>query len=496
MTKKVSVRLEPLGIELRVIPGTPLIDILHEYGIEFPCGGKGICGKCRVKVLEGNLPLTENHREKLSKLGFSEDFRLACLSNVTVDVSLEAEQYNTFILADNTIFEFTPREGYGIAVDLGTTTIVVQLLNLTNGKVVNIKTALNPQLPYGADIISRIAYSINNSQALLTKLVRESISGLVNDILKENSVPINKIIIVGNAVMQHIFCEIDLTPLSVYPFESVKKELFTFSSDELNLNISKKAEIIFLPSIGSFVGSDILAGIMAAKIHKSKKFLALIDLGTNGEIVVGNKDKILCASTAAGPAFEGTNISMGMRASTGAISSIWLENNQLNCHVIGNEPAQGICGSGLIDAVSVFLKNKSIDNSGKITGNKNKLVVEKPVCLTQKDIREFQLAKGAIAAGMEILIRKLNINFKDIEEVFIAGAFGNYINVNNTQYLGLLEFPEEKIFKLGNSALIGAKMALFLENESYKDILNIAEHVSLETDPDFQDIFIGKMMFK
>ncbi len=301
--------------------------------------------------------------------------------------------------------------------------------------------------------------------------------------------------IVGNAVMQHLFCRIDPAHLSVYPFESVKKEFYFFSPEELDLQINASAKIVFLPSIGSFVGSDILAGIMAAKIHKSEKFLALIDLGTNGEIVVGNKDKILCASTAAGPAFEGTNISMGMRATSGAISSMWQDKDQMKFHVIGNEQPRRICGSGLIDTVSVFLKSRLIDKSGKINGNKKKLMVGKPVYLTQKDIREFQLAKGAIATGMEILIRKLNISFKDIEKVFIAGAFGNYINISNTQYLGLLEFSEEKIVKLGNSALIGAKMALFLDDKCCEDILNISEHVSLETATDFQDIFIDKMMF-
>jgi len=497
MIRKATVKLEPLGIELKIIPGAPLIDILHEYGVEFPCGGKGICGRCRVKVLKGNLPLTKNHREKLIGLGLSENFRLACLSAVSGDVTLEAEQYNTFILADNTTFEFTPLEGYGIAIDLGTTTIVVQLLDLSNGKVVNVKTEVNPQARFGADIISRIAFALKNQgQEKLQKVIRETISRLIHSIKKENDASVNKIVIVGNAVMQHLFCGIDPAPLSVYPFESVKKEFFFFSPEELDLQINASAKIVFLPSIGSFVGSDILAGIMAAKIHQSKKFLALIDLGTNGEIVVGNKDKIICASTAAGPAFEGTNISMGMRATNGAISSMWLDKDQMKFHVIGNESPRGICGSGLIDAVTVFLKNGLIDKSGKINGNKKKLMVGKPVYLTQKDIREFQLAKGAIATGMEILIRKLNISFKDIDKVFIAGAFGNYINISNTQYLGLLEFPEEKIVKLGNSALIGAKMALFLDDKCCEDILNISEHVSLETATDFQDIFIEKLMFR
>ncbi len=183
MIRKATVKLEPLGIELKIIPGTPLIDILYEYGVEFPCGGKGICGRCRVKVLEGYLAHTKNHRKRLTELGLFEDFHLACLSAVSGDVTLEVEQYKTFILADNTNFEFTPREGYGIAIDLGTTTIVVQLLDLSNGKVLNVKTEVNPQARFGTDIISRIAFALNNKGLeKLQKVIRKTISRLIHSI--------------------------------------------------------------------------------------------------------------------------------------------------------------------------------------------------------------------------------------------------------------------------------------------------------------------------
>jgi uncharacterized 2Fe-2S/4Fe-4S cluster protein (DUF4445 family) len=492
----ITIRLEPLGKELKVLAGTPLVDVLYEYGMEFPCGGKGKCGKCRVRLLKGEIPLSSEHRQYLSHLNLQVDYRLSCMSKVQEDMILGVDQFNIFILADESEFMFTPGAGYGIAIDLGTTTIVAQLLDLTNAWVLGVRTALNPQARYGADIISRISFTIEkNGLVQLQKLVHRVISDIILSLVKEYSVGISKIVIVGNAVMQHIFCGLDLKPLSVYPFESRARELLTMAASTINPQLDGNIPVTFLPSIGSFVGSDILAGIMAAGIHERIEYQALIDLGTNGEIAAGNRDGILVASTAAGPAFEGTNISMGMRAATGAVSSVWMEQGKIAYHVIGNEQARGICGSGLIDAVAVFLSNGLIDAGGQIASGKDRLSLGDRVSITQQDIREFQLAKAAIAAGMHILCKQLNITVEDISKVFIAGAFGNFISLSNAISLGLLEFPEGKIHKLGNSALIGAKMALFMEDLSCEHILDKTHHLSLESDPTFQDIFISKLMF-
>jgi uncharacterized 2Fe-2S/4Fe-4S cluster protein (DUF4445 family) len=472
------------------------MDVLHEFGIEFPCGGKGRCGKCRVRVLKGHIPLTSLHKQKLSQLNLDESFRLSCMSVATENLTFDVDQFNTFILADESEFRFTPGSGYGIAIDLGTTTIVAQLLNLTNARVAGVRTVLNPQSRYGADIISRISFAVEkNGQEQLNKVIRQAISMLVLSLIHDYRVQVSKIVIVGNAVMQHIFCGLDLKPLSVYPFISRSGELFSMDASTISPELDGNIPVTFLPSIGSFVGSDILAGIMASGIHESKEYQVLIDLGTNGEIAAGNRDGILCASTAAGPAFEGTNISMGMRAATGAISSVWTEEGRIAYHVIGNEKARGICGSGLIDAVYVFLANGLVDSGGQIAAEHDKLYISETVALNQKDIREFQLAKAAIAAGLNILLNHLNISDSDISKVYIAGAFGNFVSLPNAISLRLLEFPEEKIHKLGNSALIGAKIALFAEDLSCKHILDKTRHLSLESDPAFQEIFISKMMF-
>lgn len=493
---KYTVRLEPLGVKLRVTSGTPLKDILFQYGIEFPCGGKGICGNCRVKLLEGDIQLDEDHKKAHSSLQLADNCRLACKSNVTQDVTLEIDQFEIFVLADNSSFSFMPGTGFGIAIDIGTTTIAAQLLDMHTGNVLDSETRLNPQSRFGADIISRIEYAIHkNGQGILKQLIRKEFCSIVNQLIKRNEVKVSKVIIVGNTVMQHIFSGIDLTPLSAYPFESTKKKIIHFTPGELELNSDSVSKITFLPSIGSFVGSDILAGILAARINESDKYIILIDLGTNGEIAIGNKNRIICASTAAGPAFEGTNISMGMRAMNGAISSVTKYEGSQQFHVIGNENPRGICGSGLIDAIATSLELNKIDLGGRITGKNEVIQLLSPVSISQKDIREFQLAKGAVAAGVQVLLEKLNISYDDIEKVYIAGAFGSFINIENTRRTGLLEFPAEKINKMGNMALIGAKMCLFIEEKELYPILDITEHISLETAENFQDLFAEKMMF-
>lgn len=494
MPQDANIHLKPLGVQDRVLHGTPLIDILHTYGVEFPCGGKGTCGRCHVKILKGDLGTTDQHDNLAKRLNLPRDERLACMSFVNQDVDLEIGQYDTIILGDNSVFDFTPQTGLGIAIDLGTTTIIGQLLDLSNGKIINTKSVLNSQSKYGADIMSRINFAVNHDGlGILYKTVRKDIFNLVKELTPDTTVDCKRIVLVGNSVMQHIFCNLDLTSLSVYPFESHKHEFVEITADHLGLHHLTDCRILFYPSIGSFIGSDILAGIISIGMHDSLQNLVLIDLGTNGEICIGNRDRIICASTAAGPAFEGTNISMGMTASTGAISSLFNTKGRIDCHTIGNVAARGICGSGLIDAISLFHEIESIDSAGRIKSSDEKIMLEEKVFLTQKDIYEFLLAKGAIASGIEILCSELGIKNQDIESVFIAGAFGNFINLENAVKVGLLEFPTDKITRIGNTALIGAKIALFQDQQDWMEVIQKCQHISLESFQEFQDIFASKM---
>ena len=493
--KKYIIRLHPIGKELLVNDQTPLIDVLHEFGVEFPCGGKGTCGKCRVRLLEGTIDKTEVHRQKIEQLHLTDDWRLACFSLCTHDITLEIEQFNHLILADESEFEFSPRQGFGIAVDLGTTTVVTQLVELSTAKVLAVETMLNPQVKFGADLISRIQSFMDGNGPEMVHIIRSTIAMMIALMLKKHDVKIQKVVLVGNTVMQFIFSSCDVSPLSTYPFHADNLGMKTFEPSELGWDFDVSEKVCFYPSVGSFVGSDILAGIAATGLHRKKNFTALIDLGTNGEIVLGNRDRIVCASTAAGPAFEGANISMGMRAVTGAISSLSLKDGQIDASVIGNTSPKGICGSALIDTVAIFRKLELIGMFGEINSGEQQITVSGKINLSQKDIYEFLLAKAAIAAGLTILAGKLSITVSDIDEIYIAGGFGSYINVENVVTTGMIELPVEKIHKMGNTALIGAKMFLFSGLGISDRILAITSHINLEGDANFQDIYVGKMLF-
>jgi uncharacterized 2Fe-2S/4Fe-4S cluster protein (DUF4445 family) len=495
--RKIKITIHPIGLEISVMPGTPLMDILHEYGVEFPCGGRGKCGSCRFRLIHGTIPLSEEHASLLADHGQTENMRLACMSAPDNDITIEIPQLESVILADNSMFEFEPQQGYGIAVDIGTTTLVAQLLDLLKGQVLNVVTARNPQGKYGSDIMSRIEFALREGNAeILKSLIRDRIRDMISELLSRHNAGINKIILVGNTVMHHLFCGIDVRPLSFYPFESPNTGIRKFCPSDLGWKMDDKTEIVFMPSIESFVGSDILAGIFATRLHLSKAYQVLIDLGTNGEIVAGNRERIICASTAAGPAFEGARITMGMTASTGAISSVKAANGKFNCHTIGNIKSTGICGSGIIDAMSAFLEKQLMNDFGDIQSDQKEIFLDGNVFLNQKDIREVQLAKAAIASGLEILYNQLNITSDDIENLYIAGGFGNFIDLANSRKIGLLDLPEDKIRKMGNTALIGAKIFLFIDHDMIEQVLKITRHISLESDPGFQELFINNMLFR
>ncbi len=460
----VHLELLPLGKVLRVKRATPLQDVLFAHGVEFPCGGRGRCKGCKIKVLAGTLPITEEDKQKLSGAELVEGWRLACRARAESDLKIELAQWEAAILTDDSVFAFTPRDGWGIAVDLGTTTIVAQLVDLRTGHVLAVRTALNAQAKCGADIMSRVEVAVaRQGQLTLEKLVRKQIGGLIQDLLAaagDTAREVESVVLVGNTVMHHLFCGISLEPLAQYPFEPVSPGLHVLDSAELGWSLPGKPTVRFLPCLGSFVGSDILAGLLATKLDESEKLAALIDLGTNGEIVVGNRERMLCASTAAGPAFEGARISMGMRAATGAISEVHVRDGQLECRVLGNAAPRGICGSGLVDAVAAGLELGWISAKGRLA-NGDSLVLAGPVSLNQWDIRELQLAKGAIAAGLRILLEQWGATADDLTQVFLAGAFGNYINHTSARRIGLLDFAADKVRPAGNTALLGAKLALF-----------------------------------
>jgi uncharacterized 2Fe-2S/4Fe-4S cluster protein (DUF4445 family) len=502
MSDLVEIVLQPLGLELRVARGTPLQELLHEFGIEFPCGGRGSCASCRVRVIAGTLPLSPEHAALLSPDQAAEGWRLACRCRAEGPLTLEVAQWESTILCDHSPLRFEPRPGRGVVVDLGTTTLVAQLLDLQSGEVLALERAMNPQAIHGADVMSRL--ELARTEAGRRRLV-ESIRTRIRDMLlaltasaAAPEAPLESVVVAGNSVMHHLFCDLDLAPLSHAPFEPKEGGPQRFDAPDLGWRLPGDPEVRVLPCLGGFVGGDVLAGILATRIHQGDELRALIDLGTNGEIAVGNRSRIVCASTAAGPAFEGGRIGMGMQAVTGAISAVSREGERLRCRVIGDGPARGICGSGLVDAVAAGLELGAIGASGRLTRGGRPLVLSPPVELTQHDIRELQLAKAAVAAGIRILLEQFGAAAGDLSRVYLAGAFGNYVNPASARRIGLVDFRDDQIEAAGNTALLGAKLALFAgggEAFRFDGLRKRVEHVPLGSDPRFQEAFVVNTAF-
>ena len=521
-TQSHRIILWPTRVELSAQAGTPLRDLLFEQGVEFPCGGQGRCRGCRIQVLKGTAEVNRAQEERLSPAEIREGWRLACQCAVEGDLEIELRQWDAAILVDDTPFTFQPRHGLGVAVDLGTTTLVAQLLDLATGKVLAVSTALNAQARYGGDVMSRLHFAVlENGQRQLEDLIRRQIGSLIEQLLFSAgrlASEIVDVVVVGNAVMHHFFCGVAAEPLSHYPFEPADGGLKRFRSSELGWKLAGDPEVRFLPCLGGFVGSDVLAGIMATKLPEHEDLVGLVDLGTNGEIVIGNREGLLCASTAAGPAFEGAKISMGMRASTGAISQVTLAppldpllseegstsgshlssqgSKRLQCRVIGEGVPRGLCGSGLVDAVAAGLDLGVIGASGRFANGETSWELAGPVALTQNDIRELQLAKAAVAAGIKLLMQRKGA--KELSRLYLAGAFGNYIDRASARRIGLIDFPPEQVEAAGNTALLGAKLALFSHDSeagSYEGLRRRIGHVALNADQCFQDVFVEELAF-
>ncbi len=534
--------LAPAGLRLDVANGTPLQDVLFAHGVEFPCGGRGRCRGCRVRVLGGSLPVTGEEERLLTPAELRDGWRLACRHELAEDLRLELAQWEMPVLGDAARFAFTPREGLGVAVDLGTTTLVAQLVDLQTGDVLAVRSALNAQARHGADVMSRIEFAVPGGQAELTQLIRDQIGGLIGQLVEpgaggasplsqdhqthgrdaratksveqewhgrpahvpqslgngvapaRSARPLARVALVGNTVMHHLFCGVSVAPLARHPFESPRLDRRRFAPGELGWKLPAATVVEFLPCLGGFVGSDILAGIVATGLHESAELAALIDLGTNGEIVVGHRGRLLCTSTAAGPAFEGARISMGMRAAPGAIGEVRVELGKIVCRTLDGGAPRGLCGSGLVDAVAAGLELGRIAASGRMTEGAS-LPLAGAVTLSQGDVRELQLAKGAIAAGLQLLAARLSASPDDIRRVHLAGAFGNYVSRASARRIGLLHFPVERIVASGNTALHGARRALFEEPAAWEAIRRRVKHVALNEDPRFQEVYAGEMRF-
>ena len=418
---------------------------------------------------------------------------------------------------------------YGMAFDIGTTSIVGSLMDLRSGEQLAAAGSVNPQAVYGGDLMSRIAYAQFDHKRLTTlrAKVLNAVNGFVREACDEAGVSpgnVYKIVIVGNTCMHHVVLGIDTSYVGLAPYAPVVRHPVVISAPELPLKGAPNAQVCFLPIVAGFVGADTMACMLATRIHDSDEIRAFVDIGTNGEVVMGNRDRLMACSAPAGPALEGAQIRHGMRGALGAIEKVRVTDT-VECRVIGNVPPIGICGSGLIDACAGMLDSGVLEPSGvlrfddrdsllpslatrmtKVENKEQFILVHaeqtgkgEDVTITQSDIRQLQLAKGAIFSGIVMLMHVMKLSEQDLAELMLCGGFGNYINVEHAKRIRLLpDLPSEKIAYVGNAALIGGQMALLSETERHRatELAKRVEHVALATHPQFQETFVDAISFE
>ena len=605
----VTLIVEPYGTRSRVKKGIRLLDALSAAGlaVRSECGGKGVCGKCKVIIKDpASFAIIHDCEGDISRSELKSGYRLACgcalMSDATVyipeesrlmarkfliegterpvqldpavrkvflrvppptlkDIRSDAQRIHDAlkethaldtvdidyhllrklpkILRDSnwkvtaTVWDEkeiialekgdTSDKAYGIAADIGTSKLIIYISDLLNGQIVATESSENPLIKHGEDVISRISYALKSDAHLkeMHQLIIDCLNTMCIKACKEhglNPKQIYEITVVGNTAMHHFFLGIQPKHLGLSPYVPAISDPINEKARNLSLKISPAANVYVLPAIAGFVGGDAVADIISTGIHESDELSMILDIGTNTEVILGDKQGLTACSCASGPAFEGAHIKFGMKAVTGAIEKLEIEpqGNRVNYLTIGNVKPVGLCGSAIIDAVANLLKRRLIDKEGKFTediapkrltktdGKRAFVLVSKTegairdIMITQADVRETQLAKAAIYAGCSILMKKRHIKPRDIKRLYIAGAFGNYINTTNAKIIGLLpDIPIRRMTFVGNAAGAGSRMAL-ISRELRQTAVSISRktsYVELALEPDFQSEFTMAMFF-
>lgn len=535
---EVTVWLEP-GHEKRLVSAeTVLSGVLTELGQQnYPCGGMGKCGKCRV-LTQGGAPPTEVERAVLTQGELAQGWRLSCVSPVRPGMRVwlpgHDEQTLRILGAEGAaVFpeeELTAEaEGYRLGCDLGTTTVVLYLLHPKNGAVLHTVSALNDQVAFGGDVISRIfavCEAYDRLEALQTA-VAGTINRLIGQIAGETGVTKDRICelrVAGNTTMEHLLIRADPRGLGKSPFVPAFLSAAPQRADVLGLDLLPFTPVTLVPNLSAFVGGDITAGIYYTGMSRGAELSLLLDIGTNNEMVVGNSEQLYACSAAAGPALEGAQISTGMRAAAGAVESVWLEDGRLCLRTIQSAPPRGLCGSGLIDLLALLVREGILlpngcfaeagelpdgDLSGRLqkAGRRHSEFVycrrgeygaDQELALTQKDVREAQLAKSAISVGIDKLLERVHATARDLKRVYLAGAFGNYIDQNHARELGILPpVGDEVIQAVHNSAGLGVCGSLYdpTFQTQLEHITDIYHSINLAAEDDFQKRFLARLQF-
>ena len=600
---RVTVKFTPSNQEVRVPPGVSVFDAASWNGlaIDSTCGGHGTCKKCKIQVLDGEVPVSRLDIRAFTPEQLKDGWRLACVaranSNLKIDVPplatrpkaatvgvgrqvilrpgvqkryvemLEPTLHDqrtdidrlreatgdldfdadlavlrslptilrksnfkvTAVVVDEKLIAVEPgdtsEKNYAIGIDLGTTTVVATLLDLVTGTPMAVKSMLNKQQPFGADVISRISAAMMDPQSggLMQKAALDTFNELITEVCHEAGVSkdqIYELSIAGNATMVQLLLGVDPEPVGVAPFITASQKWPTMSAQEIGIDVLPTARCFIFPSFGAYVGGDIVAGVLATGMDRDKRTRLLIDVGTNCEIVLSNGDTILSTAAPAGPAFEAASIACGMRAADGAIEVIQIKDGELVLGVIGDATPIGICGSGLVDAVYALHQVGLLDDSGRIVtdeqakenapkiadrlitreaGDRAFMLYDKgdtPVYLSQRDVRELQFAKASIATGWRLLLEELNLKDDDVQQVLLAGSFGSYLSPTSAVGIGLVpKLPTLRIVSAGNVAGEGAKMVLLSDTERHgaDALLDEVTYVELSDRSDFQEKFFVEL---
>ena len=511
-------------------------------GIEAPCGGKGTCGKCRVtvtkpyhkevlacqtKICDGMEIIVGRKESTIDK----EDSMVVLTNGGSISEKFNEHVNRNVVLKEENANEpekAESNEGTLAACDIGTTTVVCYLIDKETGQIIAVRSGANPQRSFGADVLSRIdaaARADDNDKAnsglqLMQSQIVSLLNGFISEMLTEcGRTKVCLFSVAGNTVMCHLLMGISPEKLGRAPF--MPDEYFGREFNPLDIGLENCQTMIIFPAVSGFVGGDITAGMM--ETVNSRKLTLYLDIGTNGEMALGKGDRYVCCATAAGPAFEGAQIEMGMPASRGAVDKVWLEGRRIKYSVIGNDRPVGLCGSGLIDALAILLKAKIIDENGTILSGQELPILFRSyvfeleaedaaqslesslavhitpgVYITQEDIRKLQLAKGAIAAGIDILFKEYGCKPCDLDILTFAGGFGNYIDKASAAAIGM--FPPELLDRakeVGNAAGNGAVSAA-LSQEAWESALDISgkmRYIELASYPHFDEIYVEHMNF-
>lgn len=497
-------------------------EALLRQGIDLnsPCGGKGLCGKCTIRVTQGTLPITPADRSFFGEADLNRGCRLACLAYPQKECTIlipdgKNELYSIpdTPISKSSLIPAIRESGLVMGIDIGTTTLAVRLVD-SAGNILDTYTAVNHQASYGADVLSRIQASIEGYAEALKHCIQADLTKGIHTILSRTDTKtewLSKIIIAGNTTMLHLLMGLSCESLGSFPFTPVTVSAVTGSIDSMLGEKGMDASVTLLPGVSAYIGSDVVAGLFSCGFFKLERPCLFLDLGTNAEMALGQKDRLFFASAAAGPAFEGGNISWGMGSVPGAICSVTLTGSspgQLSLRTIADAPPVGICGTGIIEITAELLRIGIIDETGLLTepyfDTGYPLAVTsdgRQILFTQKDIRNVQLAKSAIRAGLEILLKHAALTMDGIDTLYLAGGFGYRLDPQKALAIGLLpDFSSTKktgISAVGNSSLNGAAACGLSNNfmEPLEHIIAIGQEIILSDDPDFQELYIAHMNF-